>query len=500
MRKLLSVFITAILACGLLGADAANDLILSQRKPDNSGNIQRNVPAQNAITSASLPSFQSSIGIGTEDTLALTGLTLSGQLTSTLATGTAPFVVASTTQVANLNAATAGTATSATTATNATNIGIVDDTSTNATMYPTWVTAATGNLPQKVSSTKLTFNPSTGALATTGPLSAGAISGTTGTFSGVLNTGMTGGSYGLNIRAGAGLATVSLQDSSNSNKEWRVASQDSGAFKVIESGVAEQMVISAGGSTRFAGGLNNTVIGATTPAAGSFTTLAASSTVTQTANNTYYRFTRTANTNYLGLDWMTGSTEEWFMGQRNVGDSTLYVYDVVNATNRAAFTTTGLTVTGTLTTSGVNTLSNLAGTGSRAVLADATGILTAPVSDEHLKEPLIPLSEDYGLPMVMRLQPSRFKYLDKKAHGDQYYLGFGARYTSTILPEVTGQMKDGTYYLSKEDIIPVVVKAVQQQQAQIEGLVPVSKPDWLARGMALGALVVSIAAYRRKVA
>jgi len=95
-------------------------------------------------------------------------LTASNQLISTVATGTAPLVVSSTTQVANLNAATAGTATTATTATNAINVGITDDTTTNATMYPTWVTANTGNLPEKVSSTKLTFNPSTGLLTSTG--------------------------------------------------------------------------------------------------------------------------------------------------------------------------------------------------------------------------------------------------------------------------------------------------------------------------------------------
>ena len=65
------------------------------------------------------------------------------------------------------NASTATSATSATTATNATNTAITDDTTTNATMYPTWVTTTTGNLPQKVSSSKLTFNPSTAALTTT---------------------------------------------------------------------------------------------------------------------------------------------------------------------------------------------------------------------------------------------------------------------------------------------------------------------------------------------
>ena len=59
------------------------------------------------------------------------------------------------------------------TATDATNTAITDDTTTNATMYPTWVTANTGNLPQKVTSTKLTFNPSTGILTATGGISGG---------------------------------------------------------------------------------------------------------------------------------------------------------------------------------------------------------------------------------------------------------------------------------------------------------------------------------------
>ena len=59
------------------------------------------------------------------------------------------------------------------TATNATNTGITNDTTTNASMYLTWVTANTGNLPQKVTSTKLTFNPSSGVLTCTGGVSGG---------------------------------------------------------------------------------------------------------------------------------------------------------------------------------------------------------------------------------------------------------------------------------------------------------------------------------------
>ena len=62
----------------------------------------------------------------------------------------------------------AGSAGSATNATNAANIAITDDTSTNADYYPVWVTNSTGNLPAKVSSTKLKFNPSTGIFTATG--------------------------------------------------------------------------------------------------------------------------------------------------------------------------------------------------------------------------------------------------------------------------------------------------------------------------------------------
>jgi hypothetical protein len=59
------------------------------------------------------------------------------------------------------------------TATDATNTAITDDTSTATAVYPTWVTANTGNLPQKVTSTKLSFVPSTGALTATGGISGG---------------------------------------------------------------------------------------------------------------------------------------------------------------------------------------------------------------------------------------------------------------------------------------------------------------------------------------
>ena len=71
--------------------------------------------------------------------------------------------VTSTTFVGDLTG-NASSATTATTATNATNISITDNTSTNANYYPVFVANSSGNNPATTSSTKLKYNPSTGAL------------------------------------------------------------------------------------------------------------------------------------------------------------------------------------------------------------------------------------------------------------------------------------------------------------------------------------------------
>jgi hypothetical protein len=96
----------------------------------------------------------------------------------------------------------AGSATTATTATNATNTAITDDTTTNATMYPTWVTTTSGNLPQKTSSTKLSFNPSNGVLSATG------FSGAGGSLTGIVTSNVAG--TGITVSGATGAVTISI--------------------------------------------------------------------------------------------------------------------------------------------------------------------------------------------------------------------------------------------------------------------------------------------------
>ena len=108
---------------------------------------------------AGLTSIPNSALVNSSITVGSTAISLGGSAT-TIAGLTS---VTSTTFVGALTG-NASSATTATTATNATNIAITDNTSTNANYYPVFVANSSGNNPATTSSTKLKYNPSTGAL------------------------------------------------------------------------------------------------------------------------------------------------------------------------------------------------------------------------------------------------------------------------------------------------------------------------------------------------
>lgn len=87
--------------------------------------------------------------------------------TPNLGTPSAVVLTYATGTASSLSVGSASLATYSTGAGNSTNIGITDDTSTNSTFYPVFSSATSGNVAQKVSSTKLTFNPSSGLLTST---------------------------------------------------------------------------------------------------------------------------------------------------------------------------------------------------------------------------------------------------------------------------------------------------------------------------------------------
>jgi hypothetical protein len=113
-------------------------------------------------------------------------------------------------------------------------------------------------------------------------------------------------------------------------------------------------------------------------------------------------------------------------------------------------------------------INNLAGAGSRTVEADANGVLSAPVSSINYKENVQTLN--YGLNELLQINPVSFDYINKDKWGDERNLGFIVEDMFPVIPEVTGTMNNGDMYLDMTKLIPVLTKAIQEQQALIKAL------------------------------
>ena len=104
--------------------------------------------------------------------------------------------------------------------------------------------------------------------------------------------------------------------------------------------------------------------------------------------------------------------------------------------------------------------------------ASCNGTDWISASDYRLKRDIQPMSK-YGLSTVMQLKPVTYFYkADKTNHP---VVGFIAQEVQKIVPEVVsgteGDITKGeTLGLSYGNLVPVLVKAIQEQQKQIEAL------------------------------
>ena len=138
---------------GPINMNGANATI--QMNPTGTGSVSI-APAGAVTVNPTTASTMNNVAIGGTTSLAgtFTDLRFNGTLSAAGSTGTAGFVMTS-------NGASAPTWQ----ALPATGLGIVDDTTTNADRYIAFTSATSGNITtQNVSSTKLKYNPSTGAL------------------------------------------------------------------------------------------------------------------------------------------------------------------------------------------------------------------------------------------------------------------------------------------------------------------------------------------------
>jgi hypothetical protein len=99
----------------------------------------------------------------------------------------------------------------------------------------------------------------------------------------------------------------------------------------------------------------------------------------------------------------------------------------------------------------------------------ATSTSITAISDQSLKTNIKPL--ETGLAEVMRLQPRRFDWINGDATN---VAGFVAQEVQEVLPDLVGDYKysdtETKLGLKMGDMLPTLVKAIQEQQALIESL------------------------------
>ena len=109
----------------------------------------------------------------------------------------------------------------------------------------------------------------------------------------------------------------------------------------------------------------------------------------------------------------------------------------------------------------------LKGTSNRAVYSDSTGLLTNTSSDVTLKSLVENIT--YGLNSVISLRPVFYNWIPENL-GPQKEIGFIAQEVQEIIPEVIGINSDDTLSLDYPKLTAVLVKAIQEQQIQIQNL------------------------------
>jgi len=96
----------------------------------------------------------------------------------------------------------------------------------------------------------------------------------------------------------------------------------------------------------------------------------------------------------------------------------------------------------------------------------STGVYV-PVSDQRLKKDITDIS--YGLSAIMALRA--VEYLMKtETEGSQKHLGFIAQEAQAVIPNAVSEMTGGMYGMDKTEIVPVLVKAVQELSAKVTAL------------------------------
>ena len=105
-----------------------------------------------------------------------------------------------------------------------------------------------------------------------------------------------------------------------------------------------------------------------------------------------------------------------------------------------------------------------AGTFSNNLNITSDGTLTTATSDAKYKYNIRPLN--YGLETLLQLNPVNFQWIE----GEEEDLGFIAQDVAEIIPEAVNTNWNSDFLFRYESLIPILTKAIQEQQAHIKAL------------------------------
>jgi len=105
-----------------------------------------------------------------------------------------------------------------------------------------------------------------------------------------------------------------------------------------------------------------------------------------------------------------------------------------------------------------------AGTFSNNLNITSDGTLTTATSDIKFKYNIRPLN--YGLETLLQLKPVNFQWIE----GQEEDLGFIAQDVAEIIPEAVNTNWNSDLLFRYESLIPILTKAIQEQQALIKAL------------------------------
>jgi hypothetical protein len=274
-------------------------------------------------------------------------------------------------------------------------------------------------------------------------------------------------SAGGTLKNNGGTAQLQWGSGGGSNLSLEVATNinpANAAVAISPTGTGTVTINPAAAST-----MNNVAIGGTTPLAGTFTAL------TSTGNTILGdASTDTLNVGNNGL--VKDASGNVLAGTTNVNDSSGIGFKLIasaTAPSMAVVQSASTDATGSgyvLYSTGAGAYRFYVGAGG-TIFATSTTITA--ISDQRLKENIRDL--DYGLNEILALQPRRFDWKEGKGLDKKDDVGFIAQEFETVLPNSVGVTKageDSIEYknLNHSELIPTLVKAIQEQQAMINEL------------------------------